>query len=305
MMAVGSMLSVSCNLDPSSNENQSYHEANHPPSVKLVEVIQETIRADRPVTARVETDDPEHDPVTIRFRWLVNDLVAKGQSDSTFNPEQIKRGDKVVVEATPNDGKHDGPPSRSRAVVVGNTPPIVKTLTLGPNQAKPGDALSVVLDVWDPDQDDIQYVVKWWRNKQVVAEGEGLTRFVAENWARGDIAMVSIVARDKEGQGTETFSEAVVLSNSPPQFTSTPSVAMKDGQFEYQVQAMDAEGDPISYKLEMAPPGMAINERTGQVRWSVPSDSVGTYQVKVVVADDHGGASFQEFTLSLPRQNAS
>jgi Putative Ig domain len=305
MAVIGSMLLVSCNFDSASNGDESRQEPNHPPSIKLVQIIQEVIRADRSVTVRVETDDPEHDPVTIRFRWMVNDLVVGDQSDSTFDPKRVKRGDKVMVEVTPNDGKHDGLPLRSRAVVVGNTPPVVRVLTIDPSDAKAEDTLSIILETWDSDQDDILSAVKWWRNKQLVAEGEELTSLTAKGWSRDDVAMVSVIARDKYEPGIETFSQPVILGNSPPQFTSAPSVTVKEGHFEYQVLAMDAEGDRISYKLEIAPPGMAINGQTGQLRWFVPTDSVGTYQVKIVIADDHGGTSFQEFTLSQPKQKAS
>ena len=153
--------------------------------------------------------------------------------------------------------------------LVGNTPPVVKALTLEPSEVKPGDTVRAVVDLWDADQDEIHHIVKWWRNNKVVAEGEGQDRFVTEQWNRGDVLAVSIVVSDKEGKGAETFSSPLTLSNSPPQFTTTPSVQVdKEGRFEYRAHAMDGEGDPVTYKLEVAPPGMTINEQTGHVQWS-------------------------------------
>ena len=259
-----------------------------------------------PVTVRVETEDPERDPVTVHLQWLVNEVAVSGQSDATFHPDQLRRGDKVSVEVIPNDGIHDGLPLRSRAVLVGNTPPVVKALTLEPSEVKPGDTVRAVMDLWDPDQDEIHYIVKWWRNNKVVAEGESQDRFVAEGWSRGDVLAVSILASDKEGKGMETFSQPLTLSNSPPQFTTTPSVQVgKDGRFEYSARAADSEGDPVTYKLETAPPGMTINGQTGHVQWSIPIDSPGNYQVRVLALDDRGGSSFQEFILSFLAPNAS
>ena len=255
---------------------------------------------------RAETEDPERDPVTVRFRWFINEVVIPNQSDATFHPDQLRRGDKVAVEAIPNDGNHDGLPLRSRAVLVGNTPPVVKALALEPREVKPGDTVRAVVDLWDADQDEVRHVVKWWRNNKVVAEGESQNQFVVEQWNRGDILAVSIIVSDKESKGLETFSEPLTLSNNPPQFTTTPSVQVsKEGHFEYRARAVDGEGDSVTYKLEVAPPGMTINEQTGHVQWSVPIDSPGNYHVRVQALDDRGGSSFQEFTLSFPAQKAS
>lgn len=308
-LAAVSLSSSACDLGVSSNgekQGQSGRDGNRPPVVKLIEIVQESIRLDRPVTVRAETEDPERDPVTVRFRWLVNESAVPNQSDATFHPDQLRRGDKVAVEAIPNDGNHDGLPLRSRAVLVGNTPPVVKALALEPREVKPGDTVRAVVDLWDADQDEVRHVVKWWRNNKVVAEGESQNQFVVEQWNRGDILAVSIIVSDKESKGLETFSEPLTLSNNPPQFTTTPSVQVsKEGHFEYRARAVDGEGDSVTYKLEVAPPGMTINEQTGHVQWSVPIDSPGNYHVRVQALDDRGGSSFQEFTLSFPAQKAS
>lgn len=309
VLAAVSLSSSACDrsVSPSGDQQgESRRDGNRPPVVKLAEIIQESIRLDMPVTVRVETEDPERDPVTVRFRWLVNEAVISNQSDATFHPDQLKRGDKVSVEAIPNDGIHDGLPLRSRAVLVGNTPPVVKVLTLEPRDVKPGDRVRAVVDLWDADQDEIRHIVKWWRNDKVVAEGESRNQFVTEQWNRGDVLAVSIVASDKESKGLETFSEPLTLSNSPPQFTTTPSVQVsKEGHFEYSARAVDGEGDPVTYKLEVAPPGMTINEQTGHVQWSTSIDSPGNYHVRVQALDDRGGSSFQEFTLSFPAPKGS
>jgi hypothetical protein len=161
-LAAASLYSSACDLGVSSSgeqQGQSGRDGNRPPVVKLAEIIQESIRLDMPVTVRVETEDPERDPVTVRFRWLVNEVVVPNQSDATFHPDQLRRGDKVAVEAIPNDGNHDGLPLRSRAVLVGNTPPVVKALSLEPREVKPGDTVRAVVDLWDADQDEIHHVV--------------------------------------------------------------------------------------------------------------------------------------------------
>ena len=92
-LVVASLYASACDPGISSSgveQRQSGRDGNRPPVVKLVEIVQESIRLDMPVTVRVETEDPERDPLTVRFRWLVNEVVVPNQSEATFHPDQLK-----------------------------------------------------------------------------------------------------------------------------------------------------------------------------------------------------------------------
>jgi hypothetical protein len=87
--------------------------------------------------------------------------------------------------------------------------------------------------------------------------------------------------------------------NNQPTITSTPPSALKEGRFEYAVTAVDQEGDPLTYSLEAAPPGMTIDKATGRILWQVPPGTKGVQRVRVVVRDNHEGQGFQEFELNM------
>ena len=65
--------------------------------------------------------------------------------------------------------------------------------------------------------------------------------------------------------------------------------------YSYQVAAVDSADDALRYALLNAPPGMAIDARTGLITWT-PSGS-GAYLVTVQVTDTHQAAATQSYVL--------
>ena len=72
----------------------------------------------------------------------------------------------------------------------------------------------------------------------------------------------------------------------------------------YQIAASDADGDVLTYSLEIAPAGMTINATTGLINWTPTLAQVGNQAVKVGVSDGTDSV-FQEYTItvSLPPNN--
>jgi hypothetical protein len=250
------------------------------------------------VTATVDAEDLDRDALTFTFKWIVNDELRPEQVSSTFHPEGLSRGDRVAVEVIPHDGKVSGPPVRSGSVVVGNTPPAIRTLTIQPGGAKVGDRLVATVDGGDMDGDDVRYTYRWSHNNLLVLEGEQGT-LDTTGFSRGDAIAVSATPHDRGSHGKEQLSELLTLANSPPKFTSFTQGILAQGQFGYVASAVDPENDPVTFALESAPPGMTIDEKTGRIQWEVPAASAGVYKVKVLVKDDHQGWASQEFDVTL------
>ena len=204
----------------------------------------------------------------------------------------------------PSDGKTQGPPYRTQAVVVANTPPEVTQIVLEPSEVRVGDRLSVKVEGSDADQDDIRYTFKWWRNNAPLSEGEESV-LDTTSFARGDKIVVQVTPHDSAGPGKPRFAEQITIANSPPKITSTPPTVIIQGRYEYTVTASDPEGDSLTYMLQTAPSGMIIDKTTGRIEWRITAGTKGTHRVKVVVEDDRKGHAFQEFDLSLPAPASS
>jgi len=83
-------------------------------------------------------------------------------------------------------------------------------------------------------------------------------------------------------------------------FLLQTSIALTpDRQYIYQVQAVDADNNPLLYTLETAPQGMQINSTTGLITWNPGVNQVGTHNVVVKVTDTRGAFDTQSFTITV------
>lgn len=86
--------------------------------------------------------------------------------------------------------------------------------------------------------------------------------------------------------------------NRPPAITSAPvTTATLFEAYTYAVVASDPDGDPLTYTLTAAPPGMAVDGSAGLISW-LPTGT-GIVAVAVNVSDGHGGQAAQSFSLNI------
>ena len=249
------------------------------------------------MSVHAEGQDPDGDRLSFRYQWLVNGRPLGGEAGPTLSPRMLRRGDKVMVEVIPLDGKVEGSLYRSDEVVVGNTLPIVNQVVLEPGNVRVGDRVVANVESDDLDHDDIRYTFRWWRNQAMVSGGEHDT-LETTGFARGDTILVEVTPHDS-GKGKPRLSEPVTIGNSAPKITSIPTGAIAQGRYEYVVSGTDPDGDPLTFSLQAAPHGMTIDHKTGQIEWRIAPDEKGTHRTRVIVEDGHGGQAFQEFELNL------
>ena len=287
-----------CTGTDNGTASQASASGNHAPTMKAVSILPAPAVLSAPLTVRVEAQDLDSDTVTFRYRWLVNGNVIAGQTGVTLPPTLLKRGDQLAVEVTPFDGTTTGEPYLSAAVPVVNTAPILSALSVEFDYAAQGRQLVAHAEVLDPDHDEITLSYRWKKNETVVKEGPEQTLSVAGLTSQ-DVVDVDVVASDGAANGMTTLSGRFTMSNSSPTIVSTPTASPAGVTYEYMVKASDPDGDPITYKLEEAPPGMSIGEATGQIHWNVAPEAKGTYHIKVVAQDNKGGFAAQDFELSI------
>ena len=88
--------------------------------------------------------------------------------------------------------------------------------------------------------------------------------------------------------------------NAAPEIISLPTVEALVGRtYEYDVDAIDADGDALTYSLVQSPSGMAIDAETGLIEWTPDAEDIGNYDIAVLVDDGRGGKAEQRFTLSV------
>ena len=266
-------------------------------------VLADALTRNDTVSSEFAVTDPDGDRVTVRYQWLANGSPVEGQTNATLALGSLKRGDRVSLELVPTDARGlDGATYRTNELVVGNTPPVARNVTIEPAVAKPGDTLRAAIDGSDPDGDPIQYLVEWWVNGQSTGtptkEQEQRT-LATENLKRGDMVVVGVTPYDASSRGRFAVSEPLILLNRPPVITSSPT-APTVRAYVYAVTATDPDNDPLTFKLDTAPSDMTIERSTGRIAWQIPVNLREPQQVRVSVDDGNEGQAFQEFTISPP-----
>lgn len=280
------------------NPSMTLTTGNHPPVVRAATFHPTPLVLTGPIVVHVDAQDIDRNPLSFRYRWIVNGQPALNQESEQLSPELLKRGDALSVEIWPHDGMVEGSPFTTGPVVVVNSPPVVAGLAIEPESVSPGIRVQARADTSDADKDVIRLSYRWWKNDSLVQEGDD-AELDTSGFSRGDTLSVEAVPFDGVQKGKAVRSIPIRVGNISPRILSAPAKLIVNNRYDYQVEAMDAESDPITFSLETAPPGMTIDEHNGSVSWQISPDQVGVHKVRILAKDSQGAITFQEFELNL------
>ena len=295
------LLFIGCNSSSAPSDGSSSPSdasPQRPATIRLATIAPDPITLNETVKVMIETDERQSSTAGFQYQWLVNGAPLRDQTGPTLTPSMLKRGDRVTVGLVPTSGTVQGTRYQAGPVVVGNTPPVVATLSI----ERPDDPHAPVfakMEAADADQDEMQFDFRWWRNNKVVKQGPEST-LDTTGFQTKDTLEVEVTPRDHLSAGKPVRSESIYFGNSPPKIVSAPADLIGRERYEYTVKAVDGDGDPLSFLLEVAPPGMVIHKETGHLVWQIPPGQLGSHRVRIVAEDGQGGKAFQEFDFTLP-----
>lgn len=248
-------------------------------------------------------------PITYHYRWFVNNAPIPGSTEPQFLVESLKKGDRITVELTPNDGKIDGAVFVTDPVTVGNTAPEIAEIQMEPVPLHRGDQLKTRATAGDAEGDPITLSYKWFRNDKVILDAKTDT-LDTKDFRKMDVLAVLVTASDGKATREGRAGLPVTIVNSPPRFTSVPPAGItlipakegppQEGLYDYAVTAVDSDGDPVLFELKQAPPGMVIDKTTGKLTWKITVQNAGKHKVVIAAKDNDNGATQQEFDLDIP-----
>ncbi len=236
---------------------------NTPPVVTSLAMNPELPTRGQDVTAVVEGEDFEGDPITWTYRWTADGTeVGTG---ATLSGSTFSRGQVLALEATPSDGLEEGEPGRVE-VTVGDARPVVTDLALCPDPAYTDDVLELcTVETLDPDGDAVELSLRWWVDDEVVPEGSSTTLDGATWFSRDQVVVIEAVPYDGARDG-EPVTASTTIANSPPSITgaSLSATEVYEGttlQCEGEGWS-DADDDGEGYDTTWYVDGVAISSRT-------------------------------------------
>jgi len=268
---------------------------NHPPTILVARIFPVDVTVDTELRVNIQSEDADGDRVTYRYQWFLNGVPAA--TEPAFKPVSLKKGDRITAELVPNDGKVDGPVFRTDPVTVGNSAPDIAEIHLEPVPVHRGEILKVKVVAGDPDGDPVMLTYKWLRNDKEIPGAKADTLDTKE-FRKKDVLAVLVTASDGKSTRAPRAGLPVAIENSPPRFTSTPPIEIKDGQYTYQVVVTDPDEDPVTLELKQGPPGMTLDPATKQLSWKLTPENLGKHRVVLVAKDNENAVTQQDFELN-------
>ncbi len=224
-----------------------------------------------------------------KIEWLVNGDSVASPSPEWLKLSEVKKGSNVQAKATIQDKE-----IFSNTILIKNAPPEISKIKFTPEIFKPGDVLGVDVAGNDIDGDKVTFIYEWTKNK----EPAGSDKQIGAPIKRGDKISVKITPFDGEAYGKPIVLQRDV-KNVSPIINEHTNFNFNGKTYTYQVNATDPDEDTLTYSLKSAPANMAIDPKTGAIRWDVPPDVKGKTTFTVSVTDGNGGEATQSLTFEI------
>jgi len=156
----------------------------------------------------------------------------------------------------------------------------------------------------DADGDVLTYELLVAPSGASIDDTEGM---ITWNPTSNDLGTQAIVLQVDDGKGGIDV-QAYILevgvrdkqANAAPEFTTTPVDEAAVGiDYIYEAQAIDSDGDALTYELLSPPDGIDINSDTGMLTWNPTASDIGTHSLVLQVSDGKGGIDRQNYTLEV------
>ena len=284
-----------CIIQCGGKKEEGVQATNSPPEIQNITLLPLNPTVQSEITARILSSDRDGNPITYTVKWFVNgEQIGEGMS---FTYPDVKKGDRILAEVTPYDGKAYGKSMKSGEITIGGLPPRILSLSIIPELVYTNTP-QVVLDALfeDPDGDSIRLIVHWLAKDDVLPDTSNVLQIKRLGLKKNDVITGSAFADDGEYR-SEPFTFEIPIVNAPPAFTTkTDSVKCSADSVYYALPIYDPDGDQLSFEILEAPAGINIDAEQGIIYGSAGETDV--FEVQVRATDIEGAYLDAQFTLT-------
>jgi hypothetical protein len=168
---------------------------NSPPEVISVPFADPYAHHGVDLVVEPEAIDPDGDPVTFRYTWMVNGEEVTGSDSPILGGDEFQKGDRILLKIVPSDGENEGPEFQGKEFDIPDAPP---RFVSSPSQEFKGFSYEYDALAEDADGDEIAYSLETGPPGMTVDPKTGKVSWAVGKAAEGEIP-IKIVARDPEG----------------------------------------------------------------------------------------------------------
>ncbi|HUR17636.1 MAG TPA: S8 family serine peptidase [Acidimicrobiales bacterium] len=222
---------------------------NRRPVVDTVSISPASAGTADTLTASYTAHDADLDTLTPAYQWFKNGTALAGETGSTLNLATAGNGnrtDSITVRVTVGDANGGSDNKTSAALVIGNTAPVVDTVSISPASAGTADTLTASYTAHDDDGDTLTPAYQWFNGTTLLVGRTSSTLDLGGvgNGNRGDSITVRVTVTDSNGGSDNKTSAALVVGNTDPVVSLTGSSAADEGStklYSYTVSDPDDE----------------------------------------------------------------
>jgi len=172
---------------------------NSPPVIQEVRIEPRVPYANDNLKALVQGSDADGDSVRFTYQWEKSGVILSEEKNETLQRVQFKKGDSIVVTATPNDGESLGTPKKSETIIISNRPPVIVS---SPSNKADGNIYTYQVTANDPDNDRIIFTLKTAPKGMEIDKETGLIRWEIR---KGDQGPQPIEIEASDSMGAKSF----------------------------------------------------------------------------------------------------
>ncbi len=165
-----------------------------------------------------------------------------------------------------------------------NSPPEISDLVLRPENPRPGERLTAVVEAFDPDGDALRLHYEWTVDGAAIENRS--SEFMLKDVSKGSYVEVSVTARDQE-DASESMEVGAMIGNRPPVLKGVVFEPLGEVSVANDVTAAprsyDPDGDEVEYLYSWRVNG---SEASTEALLSAEDFTRGDKIVLEVIADD-------------------
>jgi len=148
-----------------------------------------------------------------------------------------------------------------------NSPPVIRSVSIFPENPTRENDLVVTVQSNDPDQDPVTYHYQWIKNDAEMV-GENSNVLKSGNFKKGDLIQLKVVPSDGKTEGKPFLSDLVKILNIPPVIQEVriePKVAKVGDHLKAHIKSFDADRDFIYFIYQWEKNGVVLSDERGEV----------------------------------------